>query len=54
VMSHHIAPSVLQTPATEEQLRAHPVLVGLNLYTDHVSELFRMKDRALLVTEGMQ
>lgn len=54
LLGHHVVPSVLAESATEEQLRSHPVLVGLNLYSDHVSELLQMKERALLVTEGMQ
>ncbi len=53
-LAHFVAPSQLETPPTEEQLRQHPVLVGLNLYPDQLDALIKMKDRALLVTEGMK
>ena len=54
LLSHHVAPSMLAEPPTEEQLQRHPVLAALNLYADQVGDLLRMKDRALLVTEGMR
>ncbi len=54
MLSHHVAPSVLATAPAEEELRAHPVLVGLNLYADQVGELIGMKGRALAVVEGMR
>ena len=53
-LAYHVMPSVLATPATEDQLRQHPVLVSLNLYPDQLDALLKMKERALLVTEGMQ
>lgn len=53
-LAHFVAPSQLATPPTEEQLRQHPVLVGLNLYADQLDALLKMRDRALLVTEGMR
>ncbi|MFT4840345.1 MAG: putative nucleotidyltransferase with HDIG domain [Planctomycetota bacterium] len=53
-LSHLCAPSALAQPVTEHELRAHEVLVGLNLYGDQVNELLSMKERALEVTEGMQ
>lgn len=54
VLAHHVAPSVLMAPMSEAELRTSPLLVGLNLYTDQVAALFGMKERALLVTEGMR
>ncbi len=53
-LAHFVAPSQLETAPTEEQLRMHPVLVGLNLYADQLDSLLKMRDRALLVTEGMR
>ena len=53
-LSHFCAPNELADPVTEDDLRGHEVLVGLNLYRDQVGELLAMKDRALEVTEGMQ
>ncbi len=53
-LSHWTAPTVLATPATEEQLRQHPMLVGLNLYPDQLEGLLKLRDRALLVTEGLR
>lgn len=53
-LAHCIAPTRLCEPPTEEQLRQHPVLVGLNVYPDQLQGLLQMKDRALLVTEGMR
>jgi hypothetical protein len=40
-------------PPTEQQLRAHPTLAGLNLYPDQIDALLAMRARALLVTENM-
>ena len=31
-----------------------PVLAGLNIYRDQLNALLQMRERALLVTEGMQ
>lgn len=53
-LSHICAPSELAEPLSEDELRAHQVLVGLNLYRDQVDELIGMKERALEVMEGMQ
>lgn len=53
-LAHHVLPSMLAVPATEEQLRQHQVLVGLNLYPDQLDALLKMKERALMVAEGMQ
>lgn len=53
-LSHLIAPGPFCDPPTEEALKAHPVLVGLNLYPDQMNELLQKRDRALLVTEGMR
>ena len=53
-LAHLIAPSCLAQPLTEEQLKAHPVLVGLNIYPDQCSALLQLRERALLVTEGMR
>ena len=53
-LSHHIAPSPLAEPLAEAQLRAHPVLVGLNIYADQMDGLLKMRERALQVTEGMR
>lgn len=53
-LAHFVAPSRLVAPPTEEGLRQHPVLVGLNVYPDQLEGLLKLKDRALLVTEGMR
>jgi putative nucleotidyltransferase with HDIG domain len=53
-LAHHCAPSRLAPPPTEAELRQHPMLVGLNVYPDQLDALLRLKDRALLVTEGMR
>lgn len=53
-LSHLIAPSPLATPPTEQELRAHDVLVGLNIYPDQLDMLLAMRDRALEVTEGLK
>jgi putative nucleotidyltransferase with HDIG domain len=53
-IAHFVGPSVLCTPPTEAELRQHPVLVGLNVYPDQLGTLLGMRDRALLVTEGMR
>lgn len=54
LLAHFVAPSRLGTPPSEDELRQHPVLVGLNVYPDQLEGLLRLKDRALLVTEGMR
>lgn len=53
-ISHLVAPSQLRDALTEDELRKHQVLVGLNVYPDQLDGLLKMKDRALLVTEGMR
>jgi len=54
LLAHFVAPSRLADPVAEDVLRQHPVLVGLNVYPDQLQSLLQMKDRALLVTEGMR
>ena len=53
-MAYHVLPSLLATPLTEAQLRQHAVLVGLNIYPDQLDALLKLKERALMVAEGMQ
>lgn len=53
-LSHVTAPNPLADSVSEDELREHDVLVGLNLYRDQVDQLLGMKARALEVTEGMQ
>ncbi|MFO1032278.1 MAG: HDOD domain-containing protein [Planctomycetota bacterium] len=53
-LAHNVAPSQLRPAPSEDDLKKHPVLVGLNLYPDQLQALLGMKDRALLVTEGMR
>lgn len=53
-ISHRIDPSCLAPPVDEAALRAHPVLVGLNLYADQFEALLQMRERALAVTEGLR
>jgi putative nucleotidyltransferase with HDIG domain len=54
VLAHHCAPSALAAQPTESELRLHAALVPLNLYRDQLDALLRLKERALLVTEGMR
>ncbi|MCA8974995.1 MAG: HDOD domain-containing protein [Planctomycetes bacterium] len=54
LLSHVIVPNVFYTELSADDLRAHPVLAGLNMYSDQVDELLALKERALAVTEGMQ
>jgi putative nucleotidyltransferase with HDIG domain len=54
LLSHHIAPGPFCEPPTEDALKAHPVLAGLNIYPDQLDELLAKRDRALLVTEGLR
>lgn len=54
VLAHHVAPNVFAEPPTEEQLRLHPTLAGLNLYPDQVAELLGLRSKALAVAEGMR
>lgn len=54
LISHHVAPSRFATPPDEPQLRAHPVLTGLNLYQDQLQALLGLRERALQVVEGMR
>lgn len=53
LLAHHVVPGVLASSPSEDELRRHDVLVALNLYSDQVTQLLGMKDRALAVTEGM-
>lgn len=53
-IAHFLAPSQLAEPPAEAELRAHPVLVGLNLYGDQLEQLLAMKERAFEVVEGMR
>jgi putative nucleotidyltransferase with HDIG domain len=53
-LAHLTAPSILGEAATEDEIRQHPVLVGLNLYRDALDGLLALRERALLVTEGMR
>jgi hypothetical protein len=39
---------------TEDRLRCHPALAGLNLYPDQVTQLLELKQKALDVAEGMR
>jgi putative nucleotidyltransferase with HDIG domain len=48
-----VVPTPLEAPNSEDTLRQHPVLVGLNVYPDQLEGLMKLKERALLVTEGM-
>ncbi|MCA8965292.1 MAG: HDOD domain-containing protein [Planctomycetes bacterium] len=53
-LSHLVAPGPFGKAPDEEELRAHPVLEGLNLYPDQLEELINKRDRALLVTESLR
>lgn len=53
-LSSFIVPSSFYAPASLDEIRSHPVLAGLNMYADQLDELLAQKERALLVTEGMQ
>jgi putative nucleotidyltransferase with HDIG domain len=53
-LAHHTSPNVFAEPLTEEGLRRHPALAGLNLYPDQVTELLAQKAKALAVAEGMR
>lgn len=54
LLSHHIAPGPFGAAPSAEALAAHPVLEGLNLYQDQLQALLNLRERALLVTEGMR
>lgn len=54
LLAHHVAPSVLATARSEDELRGHEGLVALNLYPDQVGQLLGMRDKALAVTEGLR
>ncbi|MCB9876374.1 MAG: HDOD domain-containing protein [Planctomycetes bacterium] len=54
MLAHLISPVPLAEPVTEEQVRGHDVLVGLNLYPDQVDALLALRERAIEVAEGMQ
>lgn len=53
-LAHLTVPSVIGEAVSEEQVRQHPVLVGLNLYPDQLEALLQLRERAILVTEGMR
>lgn len=53
-LSHLLAPTPYCPSTTEEAVRRHPVLAGLNLYGDHLDELLKLRERALQVTEGLR
>ena len=53
-LAHFAAPSRLAVPPDEAGLRRHPLLEVLNLYPDELGALLAMRDRALLVTEGLR
>jgi len=53
-LAHHTSPNVFAESLTEDQLRCHPVLAGLNLYPDQVTQLLELKQKALDVAEGMR
>jgi putative nucleotidyltransferase with HDIG domain len=54
VISHHVAPSVLSEPVTEDSLRRHPVLSGLYLYPDQLHDLLALRRLALDFAEGLR
>lgn len=54
LLAHFTAPSCFATPPTEEQMRQHPVLAGLNIYPDQLEGFLKQRERALMVTEGMR
>ncbi|MCK5943597.1 MAG: HDOD domain-containing protein [Planctomycetes bacterium] len=54
LLAHLVSPGPLAEPPSEEELRAHDVLVGLNIYTDDLANLIAMRERALEVTEGLK
>jgi len=54
LLSHRVFPSPFAEPMTDEALTAHPVLTGLNLYPDQLSALLQLRDRVLMVAEGLQ
>lgn len=53
-LAQWVLPTMLEAAPTEEQLRQHPALVGLNIYPEQLDALLKMKERAMTVTEGMQ
>lgn len=53
-LGHYALPGQFGKAPDEAELRAHPVLAGLNLYPDQLDELLSKRDRALLVTESMR
>jgi putative nucleotidyltransferase with HDIG domain len=53
LLAYAILPGPLAPPMTVEQLGKHPVLVGLNIYPDQFAALWQMRERAVLVAEGM-
>jgi len=53
-IAHFVAPGPLGAVPAERELREHPALPFLDLYPDQLQELLGMRDRALLVTEGLR
>lgn len=53
-IANHVAPGPFYAETTLDELRAHPVLAGLNVYADQLDELLGQRERALLVVEGMR
>jgi len=51
-LSHHVAPGSLAPAPTEDELRGHDVLVGLNLYPDEVERLLALGGRAVEFAGG--
>ena len=51
-LSHHVAPGSLAPAPTEDELRSHDVLVGLNLYPDEVERLLGLGGRAVEFAGG--
>lgn len=52
-IARHLVPSVFYPDWSADQLRADPVLAGLNMYADQLDQLLGMREKAMLVTEGM-
>lgn len=54
LLAHRTSPSCLAAPIADADLRQHPVLIGLNIYSDQLDGLLGLRERALLLTEGMR
>ncbi|MCA8954189.1 MAG: HDOD domain-containing protein [Planctomycetes bacterium] len=53
-IANHVVPSQFYDQTSLDELQIHPVLAGLNMYSDQLDELLGLSERALLVTEGMR